>query len=95
MKKLISQVEQVTFAGSYAIRNNQPVIYITERAVFRLTDGGIQLVELAPGADLQRDVLDQMGFRPLIAPELRTMDSRLFQERPMGIKFENSKEELS
>ena len=93
--KFVEKVQQVTFSADYARQTGQEVLYITERAVFRLTDGGIQLVELAPGADLQRDVLDQMGFRPLIAPELRTMDSRLFQERPMGIKFENSKEELS
>lgn len=84
VKKLISQVEQVTFAGSYAIRNNQPVIYITERAVFELTADGVELKEVAPGVDLQKDILDQMDFEPVIK-HVKIMDERIFQNERMRL----------
>ena len=53
---------------------------MTERAVFRLTSGGVMLTEIAPGADLQRDILDMMEFTPVISPELKLMDQSLFEE---------------
>jgi propionate CoA-transferase len=77
-KKFLSAVEQITFSGRYAAKIQQPVLYITERAVFTLIDGQMTLVEIAPGVDLNKDVLAQMDFRPQISPELKTMDPDIF-----------------
>ena len=84
-KKFISQVEQVTFSGKYARSINQPVMYITERAVFRLDQTGLVLTEIAPGVDLQRDVLDQLDANVTVAPDLKLMDARIFEDKPMGL----------
>lgn len=83
--KLIDQVEQITFSGDYALSVNQPVLYITERAVFELTAQGVMLTEIAPGIDLEKDVLAQLDFKPLISANLKTMDQRIFQKGPMNI----------
>ena len=88
VKKLVRQVEQVTFAGRYAIKHNQPVLYITERAVCALTPEGVALKEVAPGVDIQRDILDQMEFTPVIT-DVTTMDSRIFREERMGLAQQN------
>ena len=64
-----------------------PVSYVTERAVFELEEDGLVLSEIAPGLDLERDVLSQMGFRPRIARPLKTMDVRLFGVTPMGLEL--------
>ncbi len=81
--KLVEQVAQVTFSGDYARRLGQRVLYVTEAAVFRLTDAGLRLEELAPGVDLEADLIPQMGFRPEIAPELKTMPAELFRPEPL------------
>lgn len=83
--KFIDAVEHVTFSGDYAIKTKQPVLYITERAVFELREDGVYLTEIAPGIDLQTQVLDLMGFEPKI-DDLKTMDSRIFKENIMGLK---------
>lgn len=84
-RKFIEAVEHITFSGEYASERGQPVLYVTERAVFELRGGKLALTEIAPGIDLQADVLDQMDFRPEIAPDLKQMDERLFREEPMGL----------
>ena len=83
-KKLISEVEQVTFSGAYAQEKGQPVLYITERAVFQLTPEGVELTEIAPGVDLQKDILDQMDFKPIMK-DVKTMDERIFRDALMGL----------
>jgi propionate CoA-transferase len=84
--KFVERVEQITFSGAYALQRGQPVHYITERGVFRLTAAGLELIEIAPGIDLQRDILDQMAFQPQIAPDLRLMDAAIFQVATMGLR---------
>jgi len=83
--KFLEAVEHRTFAGAYAAARGQEVVYVTERCVFRLTADGLELTELAPGVDLQRDVLDRMGFAPIVGqPAL--MDARIFRPEPMGLR---------
>ena len=77
--KFVKQVEQITFAGRY-VRPNQTVLYITERGVFQLLDGRMTLIEIAPGVDLEKDILAHMEFAPVISPDLKTMDPAIFQE---------------
>jgi propionate CoA-transferase len=78
IRKLVAAVEQITFPGSVALKRNQQVIYVTERAVFRLTSDGVVLAEVAPGIDVQGDVLDRMAFKPLIPQEPARMPSEYF-----------------
>jgi propionate CoA-transferase len=84
--KFVDQVEHVTFSGRYACRNRQPVLYVTERCVLSLTDRGMELVEIAPGVDLEKDVLARMDFQPIVSDRLRQMDARIFLTEPMGLK---------
>ncbi len=84
-RKFVRRVEQVTFSGPFAARRGQQVHYITERALFRLTAEGLEVLEIAPGLDLERDVLARMEFHPRISPDLRQMDPRIFAERAMGL----------
>lgn len=84
--KFVNDVEHVTFSGSYATEKGQPVLYVTERCVFRLSREGMELVEIAPGMDVQKDVLAHMAFEPIIHPDLKTMDARIFQPDIMGLK---------
>lgn len=84
--KLIDKVEQITFSGKYALQIKQPVLYVTERAVFQLTEKGLELIEIAPGVDLEKHILDKMDFVPIISENLKLMDSKIFSEESMGIK---------
>lgn len=81
--KAVQEVDQVTFSGTRAQALGHDVWYVTERAVFHLTEDGVELVEIAPGCDVEQDILAQMGFRPRLSPELHTMDASIFQPQPM------------
>ena len=83
--KLVAAVEQITYSGSYGAERGQRVLYVTERAVFRLSSAGVELIEIAPGIDLERDVIARMGFRPIVSPHLKRMDERLFRPEPVGL----------
>ena len=83
-RKFVEAVEQITFSGPQAVATGQSVHYVTERCVFRLTPEGLQLAEVAPGIDIERDILAQMAFRPAIG-EVREMDARIYRARPMGL----------
>ncbi len=85
-KKFLNHVEQVTFSGTYANTVGQPVLYVTERAVFQLTPNGLELIEIAPGIDLNKDILAHMDFTPIVK-EVKAMDARIFADEPMGLKI--------
>jgi propionate CoA-transferase len=89
-RKFVNQIEHRTFSASESRRRGQQVMYVTERCVFQLTGTAesptIELIEIAPGLDLQRDVLAQMDFVPLISPQLQPMAADLFADEPMGLR---------
>lgn len=84
-RKFMNHVEQITFSGHYAQRLGKDVLYITERAVFKLTDGGLMLIEIAPGVDLEKDILAHMDFKPLISKDLKPMADFIFREGLMDL----------
>ncbi len=85
-KKFVAEVEHRTFSGTQAAKWGKSVLYITERCVFRLTAEGLELIEIAPGVDLQKDILDRMDFAPIMRSPLTLMDSRIFHDEPMKIR---------
>lgn len=87
VKKFVKNVEQITFSGDLARDNNKAVKYVTERAVFELRKEGLTLIEIAPGVDLEKDILGQMDFIPLISEDISIMDLRIFSESKMGLKI--------
>ena len=84
VRKFVESVEHTTFFGPRAGRLHQPVLFVTERCVFRLGPDGLSLVEVAPGIDIDRDILAQMAFRPIIE-DVSEMDARIFEDAPMGL----------
>jgi len=85
-KKFLNEVEQITFSGPYAAKTNKPVLYITERAVFTLENGELTLIEIAPGVDLENDILAQMEFVPRISPDLKLMSAEFFRPQWGNLK---------
>ena len=85
LPKFVTKVREVSFNGRLALERGQRVRYVTDRAVFALAGDGLVLTEVAPGIDVERDVLGRMGFRPRIADDLRQMDDRLYASGPMGL----------
>ena len=82
--KFVTEVEQRTFNGSLAAATGKQVLYVTERCVFQLTAEGLELIEIAPGVDIQADILARMDFAPIIRHAPRLMDARLFHPRSWG-----------
>ena len=86
-RKFLKQVGQITFNGQYAYDRGKPVYYVTERCVLRRVRGGLALIEVAPGIDVERDILPNMGFEPIIG-EYGEMDARIFDANPMDLEAE-------
>jgi len=86
MKKFVRAVEHRTFSGAYAVKRGQPVLYVTERCVFELTKDGLALIEVAPGIDVEREILAQMEFKPVIRGNPAVMDPRIFASEAMGLR---------
>jgi propionate CoA-transferase len=84
-RKFVEAVEQITYSGTYGRERGQRALYVTERAVFRLGAAGVELIEIAPGVDLENDVIARMDFRPKVSPGLAPMDSRLFRAERMNL----------
>ncbi|POR48331.1 acyl CoA:acetate/3-ketoacid CoA transferase [Bosea psychrotolerans] len=80
VRKLVSQVEQITYSGRQALKRGHEAVFVTERAVFRLTDEGLRLDEVAPGIDIRRDILDRMDFAPLMPRDPKVMDQAIFAD---------------
>lgn len=86
VKKFRQQVGQISFSGKYAVQAGQDVLYITERAVFKLVANGLELIEIAPGVDIKKDILHQMEFEPIISSNLKIMDACIFKEANMELQ---------
>lgn len=84
-KKFLDQLEQVTYSGDFGWARGQEILFITERAVFRRGQSMLELEEAAPGVDLERDIFNNLSFRPPLSPEFKEMDTRLFHPEPMGL----------
>ena len=93
IKKFVKGCDQITFCSQFAGPQGQEVFYITERCVFKLSDGQLELIEVAPGIDLEKDILAHMEFRPVIR-QMAPMDPRLFADHAMGIRKEFLLKEL-
>ncbi len=84
-RKFVEAVEHRTFSGAYAARRGQPVLYVTERCVMQLTPDGLELIEVAPGIDIARDILAQMDFEPIVRKPA-IMRAAIFKTEPMGLR---------
>jgi acyl CoA:acetate/3-ketoacid CoA transferase len=87
VRKLVNEVEQVSFSGRRAVAQGQEIVYVTERCVLRLEPEGVTVVEIAPGVDLQRDVLAQSGFPLRVTGNLKLMPAALFRPEPIGLEL--------
>ncbi|OAP38907.1 CoA-transferase [Sinorhizobium glycinis] len=87
LRKLVNQVEHVTFSGRRAVEQGQDITYVTERCVMKLTPGGILLTEIAPGVELEAHILDQSEFPLIVSDKLKVMDAALFHEAPLGLEL--------
>lgn len=86
IRKMVKSVQQISYNGQIAAKTGQNMVFVTERAVFRMTPNGPMLVEIAKGIDLQKDILQQMDFKPLIAENLKYTDTRIYLEKWSGLK---------
>jgi acyl CoA:acetate/3-ketoacid CoA transferase len=86
--KFVEDVYKVIFSGPQALKYEKEILYVTERAVFRLSEQGLILEEYSPGVDIEKDILRKMEFNPIISSSLRQMDERIFKEGLMGLANE-------
>ena len=92
IRKMVKKAAQLSFNGSMARAKHQDVLVVTERAVFRFCEEGVELIEIAPGIDLQTQILDMMDFTPIVSKNLKLMDERLFiTEEPFGLRLKEKK----
>jgi acyl CoA:acetate/3-ketoacid CoA transferase len=87
VRKLVEAVEQVSFSGPRAVLQGQEIVYVTERCVMRLEPAGLTVLEIAPGVNLEREVLTQSEFPLLVSPNLKAMDANLFHPEPIKLKL--------
>lgn len=94
--KFVNEIIETTFSADQAMRNGQRVYYFTERAVFRKTadHDTLELIEIAPGIDLEKDILAHMEFKPVISPNLKIMDERIFKDEKMNIRDDGKHKRL-
>jgi propionate CoA-transferase len=90
-RKFVGSIEQICYNAGFAAEQGRRALFVSERAVFRATKTGLELVEIAPGIDIDHDILAHMSFRPAIADDLMLMDARLFMPQPMGLAAQASK----
>ena len=83
--KFIKNVEQITYSAEYGVESGQKVYYLTERAVFQLSPEGLELIEIAPGVDLQKHILDKMEFTPVMK-DVKVMDPAIFTDVLMNLE---------
>ena len=83
--KFVEAIQQVSYSGTFARSEGRKAVFVTERAVFQVTDGALELAEVAPGIDVEKDVLAHMAFEPKIAADFKQMDARLFRPEPMHL----------
>ena len=90
VKKIVPEVEQVSFSGRRAVAQGQDITYVTERCVLKLTPDGLMVTEIAPGVDLERHILGQADIPLKVAPNLKVMEERLFEPEPMGLELSHA-----
>jgi propionate CoA-transferase len=85
-KKFVEQIECISYSAPFAVKEGRTAIFITERAVLKSVSGALEVIEIAPGIDLEQDVLQHMSFKPRVASGLKLMDKRLFSSAPMNLR---------
>jgi propionate CoA-transferase len=90
VRKIVPEVEQVSFSGRRAVAQGQDITYVTERCVLKLTPDGLLVTEIAPGVDLERHVLAEADIPLKVAPDLKIMEARLFEPEPMGLELDHA-----
>lgn len=90
-KKLVAEVDHVTFSGRMGRERGQEVLYVTERCVLRLADDGLEVIEIAPGVDLQRDIMEQSEVALRVSPQLKLMDAAIFTDAPFALQLQEAR----
>ena len=85
-KKFVDRIEHITFSGKTSLINNQTILYVMERCVFKSSKEGMELIEVAPGIELEKDILSLMDFKPIIKKTPALIVERIFGNEPIGIK---------